>query len=172
MKIARQLGRLEPMVLSPLHGLSGDDWHRAPDGKWSVAQIIHHLAIGVDSTAEVFLRRAESDGMQRRASPQQTMLRHLALGIGRFPSGLESPKGALPDERPEPELVQAQFRMGVERYHEIASDWPTERQESVFVNHPILGDLNFPEWVRFHYVHSRHHARQIRHRLDWLARHT
>ena len=172
MRVSRQLSRLEPMVLKPLRGLTGDDWHRAPSGKWTIAQIVHHLAIGVDGTAEVWTRRAEAEGMKRRASPHQTVLRHLALGIGAFPPGLESPKGALPDERPDPEMVQAQFRMGVERYHELAESWPAARQEAVFVNHPILGDLNFAEWVRFHYVHCRHHARQIKSRLGWLKRET
>jgi hypothetical protein len=30
--------------------------------------------------------------------------------------------------------------------------------------------LNLPEWVRFHYVHCRHHTRQIRERLRWLRK--
>lgn len=170
MKISRQLSRLEPMVLKPLHRLTGDDWHRGPEGKWSIAQIVQHLAIGVDSVAEAFARREDAQGMKRRATPHQTVLRHLALGLGRFPPGLESPQGARPDEHPEPDLIQAQFRMGVEQFRDIAERWPRARQEAVFVNHPILGDLNFPEWVRFHFVHCRHHARQIRHRLELLKR--
>lgn len=167
MKISRQLARLEPMILHPVRGVNGDEWHRAPEGRWSIAQIVQHLAIGVDTVAEAFARRAAEDS-KRRANPHQTLLRHLALGIGRFPPGLESPEGARPDERPEPELIQAQFRMGVERMRALAEEWPKERQQAVFVNHPILGDLNFREWVRFHYVHCRHHARQIQKRLAWL----
>jgi hypothetical protein len=170
MRISRQLSRLEPMVLKPLHRLTGDDWHRAPTGKWSIAQLVQHLAIGVDSVAEALGRRADRTGMKRRASPHQTVLRHLALGFGRFSPGIESPKGTRPDDRPDPELICAQFRMGVERLREIAEDWPRERQQAVFVNHPILGDLNFPEWVRFHFVHCRHHGRQIRSRLEWIER--
>lgn len=156
------------MILTPLRGLEAEDWHRAPKGKWSLAQIVHHLAIGLDSVAEVFLRRAERQGMRRRATPHQTVLRHLLLGVGRLPPGLESPAGSRPDDRPDPELIQAQFRMGVERMRAINAEWPRDRQDAVFVNHPILGDLNFREWVRFHFVHCRHHGRQIRSRLEWL----
>ena len=45
---------------------------------------------------------------------------------------------------------------------------PEERREAVFVRHPLLGDLNLVEWVRFHYLHCRHHAREIRDRVRWL----
>jgi len=45
----------------------------------------------------------------------------------------------------------------------------TERQLAVFANNPALGDLNLPEWVRFHFVHCRHHAKQIQARLRWLT---
>jgi len=29
------------------------------------------------------------------------------------------------------------------------------------VNHPILGPLNATGWRKFHWVHARHHAKQI-----------
>jgi hypothetical protein len=38
------------------------------------------------------------------------------------------------------------------------------------VRHPVVGDLSLPEWVRFFYVHNRHHAHQIGVRLRWLKR--
>lgn len=167
MKVARQLARLEPMVLTPLHGVPKEDWHRRPKGKWSVAQIVQHLSIGVDHVSERFAHRAEKQDMTRRASPHQTLLRHLLLGFGKFPPGIGTPDGARPEDRPDPELIQAQFRMGVERTRALIEDWPSERQVAVYVNHPILGDLNLLEWVRFHYVHCRHHARQIKRRLEW-----
>jgi hypothetical protein len=52
----------------------------------------------------------------------------------------------------------------------MVETWPERRQVEVFVKHPLLGDLNLPEWARFHYVHARHHARQIRSRLRYIAR--
>ena len=32
------------------------------------------------------------------------------------------------------------------------------------LDHPILGPLNIRQWRKFHWVHTRHHARQIRQR--------
>lgn len=168
MKVTHQLSRLESLILDPLHGLDGEDWHLAPAHKWGVAQIVEHCAIGVDNVGATLERRADKAAMKRRSKPYQTMLRHLVLGIGRLPSGLPAVRGTEPSERPDPELVKARFRMGVERLRRLSEDWPEEQQVNRFVVHPLLGDLNLPEWVRFHYLHCRHHARQIDDRIAWL----
>jgi len=169
MKTTRQLAALEPMVLGRLRGISGDDWHAAPKGRWSLAQILHHLAVGFD---EVTLKLEERQGrtdLHRRASPKQQLLRHLVLGVGRIPRGREA-KAAIPDARPDPELATAQFRMAVERLAHLSTTVPLDQQAGLFVRHPVFGDLNLPEWVRFFYVHNRHHAYQIDVRRRWLQR--
>ncbi|NIM49242.1 MAG: DUF1569 domain-containing protein [Gemmatimonadales bacterium] len=170
MKVTRQLARLESLVLNPLRGLSDDEWHRAPKGKWTVAQIVEHLSISVDLVAGLFEKRANKKGMRRRATPVQGLLRHLILGLETIPPGLRAPEAARPSEKPDPELMLAQFRMGVERLKAFVEQWPEERQLQVFVRHPLLGDLNLPEWVRFHYLHNRHHARQMEDRLEWARK--
>lgn len=167
MKVTHQLSRIEPMVFHPLHGVNGDSWHRAPRKKWSVAQILQHIAIGVDLVATAFEQRADGPGMKRRSKPYQTVLRHLVLSVGHIPGGFKAPELTRPDDQPDPELAAAQFRMAVEKMKAFAEDWTAERQEARYVRHPLLGDLNFPEWVRFLYLHTRHHARQIHDRLEW-----
>ncbi len=169
MKGRRQLAALEPMVLQPLHHLNREDWHRRVPGKWSIAQLVQHLAIGIDTVATTFEKRASKQGMKRRATPRETLLRHVMLGLGRLNSGRDAPAGTVPEDRPDPEATTAQFRMGVARLEAMVQSWPPERQLQVFVKHPVVGDLNLPEWVRFHYVHCRHHAKQIEARLRWLG---
>jgi hypothetical protein len=165
-----QLAAMDDMVLGPLHGISGDDWHRSPNGKWSVAQIVAHLAAGVDQSSVTLEKRREKFGMIRRSNPGQAVLRHLLLTLGKFPPGRKAREGTFPPARPEPDIVSAQFRMGVERFTKMINEWPQSRQLEVFVKHPYLGDLNVPEWVRFHFVHARHHAKQIADRLKWGKR--
>jgi hypothetical protein len=169
MKVRRQLAALEPMVLGPLHGLEDEDWYRAPPGKWTIAQIVAHLALGVDASSTVLERRGGKQGMKRRSTPGQSILRHMLLQFGRFPPRAKSPEGTVPPEKPDHEQVAAQFRMGVERFHMLVETWPESRQIEVFVRHPVVGDLNVPEWVRFHFVHGRHHAKQIGDRLGWMG---
>lgn len=169
MKVRRQLAALEPMVLLPLRHLEPEDWHRALPAKWSIAQIVRHLGIGIDYTAATLERRAGRPDLKRRATPGQALLRHLYLGLGRVKPGRDAPAGTVPEERPDPEATVAQFRMAVARLENMLATWPWERQRSVFAKNPALGDLTLPEWVRFHYVHCRHHAKQIQARLRWLA---
>ncbi|MGZ4836286.1 MAG: DUF1569 domain-containing protein [Terriglobales bacterium] len=33
------------------------------------------------------------------------------------------------------------------------------------MDHPFLGPLTADEWRKFHWVHGRHHTRQIRERI-------
>src|ERR1051326_1741416 len=40
-----------------------------------------------------------------------------------------------------------------------------ERRTNLFAKHPRMGDLTIEEWMRFHRIHARHHARQIRGRV-------
>ena len=169
MKVRRQLAALEPLILGPLNGLEGDDWHAAPPHKWSVGQIVDHLATSLDLVAGAFEDRADKVGMVRRSTPRQALFRHLVLSAGRLPKGRKTPPQARPADRPDPELITAEFRMGVERIARLTEEWPADRQAAVFVAHPVLGDLNLPEWVRFHYVHCKHHAHQLEVRLRWLA---
>lgn len=157
-------------MLQPLHGLKDGDWHRAPRGKWSIVQIVQHCSIGIDLVARSFRELADEPLMARANRPHQTVLRHLTLGVGKYPGVLKALPHASPDAKPDPELVSAQFRMGVEQYRSLAEEWPKDRQLSVYVPHPLLGDLNLPEWVRFHYLHCRHHAGEIVDRLKWIGR--
>jgi len=168
MKVARHLSRLEPLVLHPVHGLAESDWHRAPEGRWTVAQILEHLAVSVDLVAQLLEERGMLPGRRRRSKPHETVLRHLVLTTGRIPKGLKTVIAAAPSREPDPDMSAAQFRMGVEQLRALSESWSEETRETVFLPHPYLGDLNLPEWVRFHYVHCRHHARQIKDRLDWL----
>jgi hypothetical protein len=168
MKTRRQLAALEPMILGRLHGLNDTQWHAAPVGRWTIAQILHHLAIGVDAVVERLEERKDRTDLKRRASARQQLVRHLLLGIGRIPPGRKTPAVARPDERPDPALATAQYRMAVARLTSLAETVPAEQQARVFVQHPVVGDLNIPEWIRFFYVHNRHHAHQITVLLRWL----
>ncbi len=170
MKVERQLSSLESIVLDPVADLDDPDWLRAPDGKWSVAQVVEHLAISVDLVATGFEMRADKAGMERRATPAQSVVRHMLLGPGQLPEDIEAPDYTMPSEEADRQEISARFRMGVERTRALLDAWPEERKLEVFLRHPIMGDLNLPEWVRFHYVHCKHHRQQIEVLLKWLEK--
>ncbi len=166
MKVIRQLDSIEPIVLDPLKGVAERDWCSAPEGKWSLAQIIEHLAIAFDLVATGFAAVPDGQAQERNATPAQSVLRHALLGSGELPEDMKAPDISHPSDDPEPELVVARFRMGIEQTRTLIEDWPEERQVATFLRHPVLGDLNLPEWVRFHFVHCSLHSRQIEKRLE------
>jgi hypothetical protein len=62
-------------------------------------------------------------------------------------------------------VAEMRFRRGVERNLELAQLLLPARARDLFVKHPRMGDLTLTEWMDFHVVHARHHARQMRERM-------
>lgn len=154
------------VVLGPLVGRPEADWHRAPPGKWTPAQIVQHLALGIDGNGRTFESRRAKPPMQRRPRTVPQWIGWLVvLRLGWIVPGRESPPDVRPAERPDPASVDRQLRDGVARFLRLERELVPARSRDLFVKHPALGDLTLSEWLRFHVLHSAHHAKQIRARL-------
>src|SRR5207253_5756261 len=104
---------LPQLVLGPLAGRPDADWHRAPPGKWSPAQIVQHLAIGIDGSARTFESRRAHAPMRRRSRTVRGRLAYLViLQLGWYPTGFQSPGVLRPVDRPHRAAVERQFREG------------------------------------------------------------
>ena len=161
-----EFAAIPEVVLGPLAGRPETDWHRAPPGKWTPAQIVHHLALSIDGSGRVFQERRAKPPMRRRPRSARQRLGHLLyLDIGWIPSGRSAPEVTLPGERPDAGAVERQLREGVARFLSLARELLPARGGDLFVRHPVFGDLTLPEWLRFHVRHCAHHAKQIRARL-------
>src|SRR2546428_9520826 len=91
------------LVRAPLAGRPDADWHRATPGKWSPAQIVQRLAIGIDGSARTFESRRAHAPMRRRPRTVRERLAYLViLQLGWYPTGFQSPAAVLPVERPDP----------------------------------------------------------------------
>jgi len=157
---------LPDLVLGPLAGRPQADWYRAPPGKWSSAQIVQHLAIGIDGSGRTFESRRAKPAMRRRPrTPRQRLGCFLVLGLGWIVPGREAPADVRPAERPDAAAVERQLREGIARFVALERELLPARSRDLFVKHPYLGDLTLPEWLRFHVLHCAHHARQVRARL-------
>jgi len=155
------------LVLGPLAGRPEADWHRAPPGKWTPAQIVHHLAISVDGSSRVFQERRAKPPMRRRPRPVWQRVAHFVyLDVGWIPSGRRAPAATEPAQRPDTAAVERQLRDGVARFLALARELLPARGSDLFVRHPTFGDLTLPEWLRFHVRHCAHHAKQIEARLE------
>jgi len=157
---------IQAIVLGPLLERPDADWYRAPPERWTPAQIVEHLALGLEWSAAGFEDRRARDPMVRRPLKlRERLAKVLVLHLGVFPPLMRAPAKSIPAERIERGAAEMHFRRGVERIQQVARLLLPSRGRDLFVKHPRMGDLTLPEWMEFHLRHARHHARQIRQRL-------
>src|SRR5213594_1739304 len=154
----KPIGELRDLVLGPLRGRADSEWEHGPPGKWTPAQIVEHLALGLTLSGETFQKRRNHAPMsRRRRTPAEQVARFFIFGLRWFPPGRKAPERTTPPTRID--------RATAEAWDQVDRALLPERRANLFVKHPRMGDLTIEEWMRFHVIHARHHARQIRERL-------
>ena len=162
----RPLGELPDLVLGPLRGRADSEWERGPASKWTPAQIVEHLALGLALSAETFQARKNHAPMKRRPrTPAEKIAKLFIFGLRSFPPGRKAPERTTPASQIDRASAEAHFLAAVEAWDQVDRALLPERRADLFVKHPRMGDLTVEEWMRFHLIHARHHARQIRQRL-------
>ena len=157
---------LGAIVLGPLTGRPETAWQQAPPGKWTSAQIVEHLALALELSSATFAARRAKGPMARRGTTLKEKIgKVFTFGLGWFPPGRKAPQATTPAPRVEAQAAEAHFRAAFAGWEAMERDLLPARRRDLFVKHPRLGDLTLEEWGRFHLVHARHHARQIRARL-------
>jgi len=162
----RPLGELPDLVLGPLRGRADSEWERGPAGKWTPAQIVEHLALGLTLSAATFQSRKNHAPMKRRRrTPAEQIARLFIFGLRWFPPGRKAPERTTPPPQIDRRAAEAHFLAGIEAWDQVDRALLPERRADLFVKHPRMGDLTVEEWMRFHVIHARHHARQIQQRV-------
>ena len=156
------LQRAHDALRAATAGLAPSSLAAAPPGKWTVAQIVEHLAKGYAGTAYVLGRCLEQD--QPKARPvtlKDRLLTFVVVGLGHLPEGRQAPEATRPSDVPPADVVErALAALG-------DLDAVAARAEARFgartplVNHPIIGPLGVGRWRRFHWIHTRHHMKQV-----------
>jgi len=135
-------------------------WHR--EGKWSAASVLEHLSLSYEGTAKGLQRCLEA-GRPSATAPtgRQRVASFVVTGLRYMPRGRQAPSRVVPKGVP-PETVLAEVQRNL-----AAADHAISRCEAQFgtgakiANHPILGPLTARQWRTFHWVHARHHMKQI-----------
>lgn len=145
-----------------LDGLPASRAEVSRDGKWSIAQIVEHLDLAfTKNAAGLDLRVAKGEVPALRGTTKQALARFVVVVLGYFPAGRQSPATVLPLGRPYDE-VRGRLEGDL-----IALDRALDAAEQKFgatrpiVNHPIMGPFSVADWRKFHWVHTRHHLKQI-----------
>ena len=163
----QRIADLPALVLVPFRDRTTNEWESGPAGQWTPAQIVEHLALGLTVSAETFHKRRNHAPMsRRRRTPAEQVARFFIFGLRWFPPRRKAPERTTPSPHVSRASAEAHFLAGVELWDQVDRALLPERRADLFVKHPRMGDLTIEEWMRFHLIHARHHARQIRRRFD------
>ena len=145
------------------------DLAKAPSGKWSAAQILEHLFLTYMHTNRGLEKCLEQGApLATRATLRDRIATALVVKLGYLPEGRKAPERAVPRG-----MSSEEARLAIlPELQKMGSGLDDcERRFGVrtkILDHPILGPLTAEEWRKFHWVHGRHHARQIRERMGKL----
>lgn len=162
------LARASELIEEAIAGLSETDlsWH--PEGKWSSAEILEHLARAFHGSAKALERVLAESPATRPITLRDRVSVAVVAGLGYFPPGRKSPAMVEPKGWPPAEAVQ-RIRESLPQVDAAITACEKKYGSSrKLSNHPVLGPLNAREWRRFHFVHTRHHMRQIRRRREQM----
>lgn len=157
------LETLKQVLNSAIEGMSSEQlsWH--PPDKWCAAEVLEHLYLSYTGTIKGFERVIEAGKpLATRSSLYQHWRTLIVVEIGHLPTGRKAPRVTEPRGLPA-EMVRSEFGNKI-----IAMDALIAECESRFgrgarlLDHPMLGPLTGTQWRKFHLVHGRHHAKQLR----------
>ena len=135
---------------------------RRDPARWSPVEIVEHLTRSYSGTAKGFERCVEKGAPLATATTIKQRLQQFALiKLGYFPEGRQSPKHIIPTGDLDHHAVLEAVRRDLARLDDAAIKARQALGSGKMLDHPILGALTIDQWLKFHVVHTKHHARQI-----------
>jgi hypothetical protein len=159
------LKRLSAELEAAIGGVTDEAMQKAPAGKWNSAQILEHLYLSYRGTNKGIAKCLDAGKpLATAATLKHRLSALLVTGIGYFPKGVKSPEVAVPRGMAHEQVQQTIF----EEIQKMAAGLDEcERRfgaQTKILDHPIMGPLSVNQWRKLHWLHGRHHARQIRER--------
>jgi hypothetical protein len=149
-------------LLAPVLTLPASLGDAAVPGRWSIASILEHVDLTYTMNGAAVTRRAaKGPGPARTRSFQHWLAQTIVVTAGYFPSGRKSPEMVLPRGRPYAEVAPGMEAHLVELDRQMQDAGRILGERARVLDHPRLGPLSISDWRRFHFVHTRHHVRQI-----------
>jgi hypothetical protein len=150
------------MVIDATRGAGDEARVRRDPSKWCVVEIVEHLTRAYSGTAKG-LERCIEKGTPLGTPPtiRQRLQQFALINLGYFPEGRQAPKHIVPSGELDLNAVLAAVRRDLARLDEASMKTKESLGYGKMLDHPILGALTVDQWLRFHVIHTRHHARQI-----------
>ncbi|MEM7482560.1 MAG: DinB family protein [Acidobacteriota bacterium] len=138
------------------------DARREELSAWDVAQHLEHLGITSTLTLDLFRAFAADGGQPPGAtSGSPNFWGHLVLWTGRIPRGRGRARPEWKPRDSSPERARELIEEVRRRLPALARKLGEIEASDHRVRHPVLGDFTGRQWVRFLFIHQRHHLRFI-----------
>ena len=162
--VDRRLKTLQEELASVIAGLTPDQLHWHPPGKWSAAEVVEHLYLTYTGTTKGLSRvLAAQKAETTPATWAQRRNKLVVLGFAYLPSGREAPSFSRPRGLAV-DRVLAEIAGKIREMDDMIASCEQKLGAGNLLDHPILGPLTGRQWRKFHLVHGLHHIRQIRQR--------
>ena len=161
--MSEYIPRLQEAIASSIRGMGREEMLLHPEGKWSTGEILEHLYLSYTGTVRGCERRLAAEGPS--VTPQtleQWMKTFAIVTLGYFPRrGVKAPAQVVPKGTPVEQVVSDIGNRVAVMDELITRCEMRHGRNAKLLNHPVLGALTGAQWRKFHWVHGRHHVRQI-----------
>lgn len=156
------------MIERATAGMSPEEMARHPEGKWCAAEVVEHLLITYTAT-NAGLRKVLAKGTPhaRRPTLKDLSFQFAVLGITYFPTGRKAPAATVPKGLDPAKVVPA-VSQALPDMDAAITECEKRFGKVRIADHPVLGPLTAEQWRTFHFVHARHHMKQVE-RLKAMA---
>ncbi len=160
------LERLRQELEQATAGADATRLTKAPVGKWSAAQILEHLLHtykGTNAGLKHCLEQGAPSASRTKLKDRFATL--LVLGFSYLPEGRKAPDRTLPRGMSSDEIgpaVASELKRLAAQMDACELKFGSRTK---LLDHPFIGPLTADQWRKFHWVHGRHHIRQMHDRM-------
>jgi len=160
--VSAHLEKCLAIVLDATNGCGAEANVRRDSSKWSVVEIVEHLTRSYSGTAKGFERCLEKNAsLATSTTLKQKVQQFPVMNLGYYPEGRQAPKHIIPTGELDLHAVIDAVRRDLARLDDAASKTKQALGSGKVLDHPLLGALTVHQWLKFHIVHTAHHAKQI-----------
>jgi len=156
------LQQAQDAIDSATRGMTDEQMHWHPEGKWSAVELVEHLALSYSRSA-IGMKKSISENPEklRRATVKERVGKLLLFGFSYIPPGRKSPEAIHPKGMNVGDALATARRSLSLVDHTLNECEDRLGSGTPLYTHPVLGPLTAIQWRRFHLVHTLHHTRQI-----------
>ena len=140
--------------------------HEPQSQSWTTQEVIEHLVLTYRNTGALFDRYlARNSPSSQPITAKHRILQYLVIRCGGFPRGVSAPEHVRPGKSGMPPMngdeLCACLRSELEKLDAKIDECSKAFAKASFAPHFIFGPLTAEQWRRFHFVHGRHHLKQL-----------